>query len=886
MLKPASRDGRSFLAIGDIESKLRDRLLNSEWATPKTRVGEKYITGLRCPACGHVEAWAYFDRPYTIICNRANNCGVRTKTLELFPDVLKRVERDYPPTDTDPHRPAREYLLGRGLRTSLEGLDFRYIRTTRKNCGGGVGFPLGKLDADGRPIILPDSSLNIRLFDPPPDEGKTHNAGQLEDLYWVHPGKPCDLTKPVYITEGVIDALALWEMGRQAVSVISAGRDPEKVALPTSMRIVLAFDNDAAGRSAFLRWKKRFPGAEVVTPPDKAGDWNEVLIAHGEEAADYFSKNETRFRQEAEILSAPNACEYANRFKQYHNHPAGIFELDGATYFAPNGGVTEVGDFTVGVEHFRLDRSNADQMEFHYRLRVTPRGEQTKTFTATASDLAGTEGLVRLFLEHAKVLWKGNKAASMALLEKIVSSGAPTVRQLSAIGYDEGSKSYVFRHFRITPDGEQVLPNKHGIFELSARDALRPANLKIPTLNPEEGISARDIFRAIHAAWGIKAAVAVAFVAASWFIDKVKGKLQWFPFLSFYGDPSSGKTFLVTTMNNLQCLDEEGLAMNRVNTAKGELRTLAQISGMSRALLEGNKEKSARFDFDQLLTMYNDSPLQVRAQKSNDNLTILMEWKGALILVQNQEPLRTVAQKSRVVSMKFLDTDIDDTKEAFARVQAMKKAHLAHFFVEVMRQRRKFETEWYDRYLKIYNDLKAEIPDDRIRGNHAIILAFYDILREILGLEIDIRSYVVEIAKEKIKACRHHVASLADFFFQTLDLLPSEKRDRCVAFDRKGKMHVFLPVALKLLREEDLLINPNQTQLYEALREHPAFIDDRHSSRKFQDSPGSAPKRIWLFDPEKLVPEDGSGDDDATDGEDGEGEEDDINEDLRGAPMD
>ncbi len=882
-LKSEVNPARAFFPPEALALKLRERLLQSEWATPKTRVVGKYIIGLRCPVCGHDEAWAYADRPYMIFCNRANHCGVRTKTLELFPDVLKQVERDYPPTASDPHRPAREYLLTRGIRKSLEGLVFSYEPKTRKGCGGGVGFALGVLGADGRLTLPSKPPLNIRLFNPPPGEGKTHNPGPLGGDYWAHPGRQYDLEKSVHLTESISNALSLWEMGYPAISVICAGRDPEKVPLPPFSRIILAFDNDPAGRAAFLRWKKRYPTADAVTPPVSDGDWNDVLGARGEEAAEYFSRNETRFRQEAEILSASDAREYAKLFKQYRGRSAGLFDFEDATYFDTNDGVIEVGNFTVEVEHFRLDKSNADQYQYLYRLRVHPKGGTPTTFTATGSELAGPDGLVRLFLDHAKVLWKGNKVASLELVQKIVSSTAPTVRQISAAGYDAESKCYVFRDFMINRAGEKVLPDKNGFFALSARKAMRLAELQLAILTPTEGISARDIVLSLHAAWGVKALVAVAFAVATWFVAQVKEQIHFFPFLSFFGDPATGKTFLITAINALQCLDEEGIPMVKENTAKGEIRALAQVRGLFRALLEGNQEKSVRFDFNKLLIMYNDNPLQYRAEKSNDNQTRLMRWKGGLVFVQNSEPFRTAAQKGRVVSMKFFEADIADTKEAFDRVQAIKKEHLAHFFVEVMRARQRFESEWLERYQRFDQELECKIPFPRVRQNTALLLAFFDLLREVLGLDLDIQPYLVQIAKAKIESCRHRAETLADYFFDTLDQLSPEDREQCVALDDEGRMHVLLPVAIKLLREEEIWSTPNVSQLQESLREHPAYLNSRHSTRKFPGGNGSSIKHAWLFDPKKIAPQDAGDDGGATDGEEGE---DGISEDLRGAPLD
>lgn len=242
--------------------RLKERLLNSEFATEKTRDNGDYITGLICPECGEPEGWAY-DTPFIIFCNRKNNCGARTKTVDLFPDLKILIERDFAPTETDPRRPAREFLKIRGLVKSLDGLDFSHVTRTREGCGGGVGFPIGKLTDSEEAVYPTKLVLNIRLYNPPPGEGKTHNTGALGDNYWFHPGREYDFDQPVYVTEGVINALSLWEMVLQSIAVLSASRDPHQFELPFK-KIVLAFDNDKAGQAAFRGWKKVFPDSEAL----------------------------------------------------------------------------------------------------------------------------------------------------------------------------------------------------------------------------------------------------------------------------------------------------------------------------------------------------------------------------------------------------------------------------------------------------------------------------------------------------------------------------------------------------------------------------------------------------------------------------------------------
>jgi len=153
-----------------IAGLLIDRLKLSEYWAAKTRMNENSIQGLICPQCGRARAWAYKDKPHSINCNRLNQCGARTKTLTLFPDVIPNVETSHPPTRQDPLQPATFYLKLRGLVKSLKGMDYEYWPDIRKTGSGGVMFP----------VIRPDGTriYNGRIFNPPEGAGKTHNRGE------------------------------------------------------------------------------------------------------------------------------------------------------------------------------------------------------------------------------------------------------------------------------------------------------------------------------------------------------------------------------------------------------------------------------------------------------------------------------------------------------------------------------------------------------------------------------------------------------------------------------------------------------------------------------------------------------------------------------------
>jgi hypothetical protein len=229
---------------------LRKLVLQGEFANSKTSECGDYINNLTCPECGEDEAWAYTEKPLAIICNRQNNCGVVTKTIPLF-NLVKKIEEKYSPLKNDPHRPARAYLAARGIPDDIiEKINCKYVAKARKGCGGAVMFPIGK-DKAGK-------LYNGRLFNPPTGEGKTHNIGSVSGEHWEFPDYKYNNKHPIYVTEGILDALSLFAMGFQAIAILGAGYNPGKFDLSKFGNLVFAFDNDKAGKKFTHRWLEHY----------------------------------------------------------------------------------------------------------------------------------------------------------------------------------------------------------------------------------------------------------------------------------------------------------------------------------------------------------------------------------------------------------------------------------------------------------------------------------------------------------------------------------------------------------------------------------------------------------------------------------------------------
>lgn len=846
--------------VSDIITSIKARLQKSEYWTPKTRENEKTISRLICPECGDAEAWAYSGEPWAINCNRLNECGVRTKTLKLFPEIIQNIEKENPPCNEDPNRPATVYLHSRGLVESLEELKYEYWKDIRGTSSGGVMFRVADAVYDGRTKVN-DAVYNGRIFNPPHGERKTHNKGSTSGVFWGH-SKGYDQIKPVYVVEGIIDALSLWEMGFQAIAVLSSGQDPSKLDLSEFKNIILAFDPDEAGASALRKWKKHYPDAGAIMPVK--GDWNDLLLSNSKKKVrEYFEEHKKEFECRAKLALAEKAADYATTYQEYYKRAPGLFTFRKSYYFShvvnPKDSLKtyRVSNFTVEVDHYQLDNSNPEEPVNRYYLKIKPsNGGRPIRCTVSANEIASPGGFTQMFLTRARVLWEGDKMPSLALTRMIVESGAPVVRQLQVTGYDKESDCYIFKDFAINNKKEKfMLPSEKGFFELSRSEQVRPA--QYPTVKPVKGIEPREVYSLIYQAWGNQGIIGIAWEVAGWFVHRIKKETGFFPFLSFWGDTQVGKSMLARFMNALQCLDEEGLPMKKVNTGKGEIRKLAQRAGLFKALLESNDGDNIRFDMESLLTMYNDNPLQVRALKSNDIQTVEIPFQSSLLFVQNREPFKTKAQKERVVSVEFKEDSLTpETSQAFNKLIQIPISEMTYFFPYVMKHRETFESKWFDAFQQARNDIKAAIGDARITDNHALILAFHRLLCDVLQVSYDLKPYIEEIGKRKQKECRYRAESVADIFFDVLNRMDTDEAWFMVIDKDAGQLIVNLDNALQKIRDDKINFQVQIKDLQTSLENHPAKIMSNKPYRFTKICGQTNEKkqlRAWIFDVNKIL---------------------------------
>jgi len=589
-----------------------------------------------------------------------------------------------------------------------------------------------------------------------------------------------------------------------------------------------------------------------------------MVAGNGEKARELFDVQYKKFQFNADLALAANPKSYVEIFNDYLGYLPGLFEFNGCYYSGRetrNGDIyaLRVSDFTIAIDHYQkmLDQKSAGHVYF-YHLVIKPKNGRSSKINLEGSELSTGEQIRKAFLSRGKVLWEGDKVATMALIRLIVGTkNAPVVRQIEVVGYDAVSQGFYFGDFAIDVQGNRLSPNNKGFFKISGHEYVIP--LQYATIKPSDRqVDINRIYGLIIDAWGNRGAVAVAFTVASWFVNQVKPVTGFFPFLSLFGDTQTGKSWLTRLMNHLQAIDEEGLPILDTNTKKGGLRKIAQVSGLVKALIEGNSRDNRSFDYSSLLPLYNKgNSLQTTAVKSMDTRTREVPFMGTLMFVQNNEPFKTKAEKERVISVPFSSDQItEETKGPFEELMKIPAQDLASFIVSVLKNRKMVESTW-EKVFEKNKVVLADLDDFRIIENHALILTFHQILCDILKIDYDLLPYLKEIAELKKEACNRNDNPIVNLFFDQLNEVSDGEVVRyCEIDSEKGQMYLHLAEAIKSLSNLGYQ-QPSSNILSRELKECSALVATslkyRFTSENAKGADGRIKqKRVWVFDITKM----------------------------------
>jgi len=803
----------------DTHLEIKSRLLDE---SPKAReVGEK-INSIICPECHKPEAYAHAKEPNVIICHRMSQCGAKTLTRELYPDLFNTFEERFKPTPTNPRATAEAYLQARKLDT--ETLNFSQGFVTEK----GKTYPTIKIEFDGvtfQRLIDYRGSNKTRLTT---YKGKHYATESVKDA------------KQIYIVEGIFDALALEQAGFSAIATLSSMHNPE-TCFKEGISYILGFDNDTAGIKAIKKFSKYLNEKGVdysVQLPPMGRDWNDLLIS-GDLSEDKQAETIAMCEWLGKLETANSALKYFEIY--YSKYPsASFFEFNKNTYKGffsakyEEFKITRILDCVLNIAYSIEDASLQYESRLSHIINAVSYREGVNTIRFKGADFSALNDFKSKLLQY-RLLFFGTSSDLTYFAEYLFKKKPIKVRECQALGYDPLSDCYVLNKFLYDKHGKHYTIDKDGYFN---QHRLKPFSGQDKSIMHIDDIDAAKFIKSLYGAYGDKGLLALGFWVSTTFSHLIFNEFGFFPFMSFYGDPHCGKSDLTTTLNRCFFIDSEGLAMSSANTKKGELRAISQKSSMVTAMLEGRKN-GARFDYEAILPLYNRSSLQVRAQTSNDNQTYDLKFSGALAFVQNVEQFTSKPAKERVVSIHFTEDGLDDTYEAWQHLKTYSPEQLAGIGHYILTNRAYFEREIINEINETARHLRASgVNIDRIAKNHAVAYAGVSLLMELakVNLNDNLLGFTLKSSMSKMETARSELL-LADHFMQCIEGFT----DRQGVHRNDKYLIIHLPAALKATDE-----NWNKTELFEQLKLIDGFSEVK-ASRVF----GNRPQKCWHFKIEK-----------------------------------
>ncbi len=128
------------------------------------------------------------------------------------------------------------------------------------------------------------------------------------DVIYMPSWAPLGSLDLVFLTEGELDALSIFKTKLLAAALGGKAISGIQIDMLANLRPVIAFDRDDAGRGAFVEIGDRLllMGKQpyFVLPPRGFKDWNELLVAHGDEVLRGYIEQEIKLYDRAVFLDS------------------------------------------------------------------------------------------------------------------------------------------------------------------------------------------------------------------------------------------------------------------------------------------------------------------------------------------------------------------------------------------------------------------------------------------------------------------------------------------------------------------------------------------------------------------------------------------------------
>ncbi|MBF0397986.1 MAG: toprim domain-containing protein [Desulfobacterales bacterium] len=834
-----------------------DKILSDN---PKSKHKNKYIQGLKCPACKKNEAWTYTDKPLALICQRGNECYTVTPIKEVYPDLFNSFGKLYPVTPGNPYATATAYLISRDI--NIDGLEYFQGKWTVE----GVDCPTVAFKID-------NNFSYHRLIDyNGKDKGRFQ--GNYKDKVWKP--KELDYSKDIWITEGIIDAISLVQSGIQAIAILSSSHMPEQFYISIKdkkVSYVLAFDNDEAGNRAIDKHLDFFKQHDIsyktaLTPKGK--DWNDCLVSGFLNESKKEKFIEDCFWR-GRLSQAQNVKDFHEIFSEHYQNERigfyiGLLEYKGgyweiSTKAEGTGDnrrtlpiYTKLSDFTLNTLFSIKDSSIEYETDISHIIEVRKKNQKHR-IKFTANELTQNSDFKKKLMKGAKVLWLGeNIKHSNLIAEYLLKQKAPIVRKIQANGYDKESHCYIFSDFMYDTDGNRLKINKEGFFEkhgiYSIKDEL--------VISDYEEVNIGQFLHLIKIVYGVKAWLMVGYYISTLFAHIIYEHCGYkaFPIFSLSGAAHTGKSTITDLLNAVGFHSWQGLSMNDQNTRKAILKHLSKKYSIPIPLLESNGQLYGITE-NQLLNAYHWMSLYERSKTTNDNETYSLPFKTGLVFVQNVEPFTLKTVKQRIASIEFMINDsTEESKEAMTTLKKYTLKQLAGIGHQILTRRKDFESKLPD-YVRSIQDVldKEGINIERVAYSYAIALSGFVLLADLINYEYnqeEVFDETVKWANRKLDTAINQ-SELAEQFLDAFETLKNKRMEHGFKINHgehyledEKFYYIRLSEVLKVMNEERYTFASNH-KISDELKKHERFEKDNCNKKSKEWINGTNQNKVWFF---------------------------------------
>lgn len=732
-----------------------------------------WLQGGTCPSCGKKEAYCAASEPKMVKCGRMERCGWEDSVRNLLPDLFEDWSKRFVPTEKDPNASADAYLQFE------RGLDLQYLRGSYAQ----ETYHNRDLNASSATVRFPlaNDSWWERIIDKPgrfPRKATFKFGSSWKGWWWQGPKITLEdiaSASELWLAEGIFDASALnqvfctRDVKRVAVSLMSVNNWPEQslkdlrriVAeknLKGGPKLVFAFDVGKAGVDYTRKFVKRakdegWDATAAQVRPDGEGtkkDWNDLLIDHfawngNKDAAPLSDERIDQYLWNGAVTIAETARDKANLIVNRYAWASFDFRHGNKLWWAKSrwdGEEGEKKELRLDVEEiancaFRLLYRERDEVadETNYFLQVDfPNAQPTQKARFTAAACAASAEFKKRLMAFAG-MWAGT-GEQLDRIMRAQTRNLKTVEPVNFTGYSPAHNAWLLGDIAIR-DGRVVPLNSENYFDLGRSAVKLRASQKLLDVNYDADKMAFDWVSDIYQAWGPRGFVVLAFFTMSLFAVQIRKKHSSLAFLEVTGEPGAGKTTLIEFCWKLMGRGEyEGFDPNK-GTVAYTARNFLGVSNLPVGLVEGNRDEershTRRFDWNELLVLYNGRNPRGIGAKSSGNEVIEPPFLGSIYLMQN-EPIDAIpAVLERIMPVRFDKAEWTDlTKASARRIETWPMEDVSGTIVHVAKQESKYLEFFFDRYAHHEEDLPRRVEGlihSRVIKNHAQLAAAVEALR-------------------------------------------------------------------------------------------------------------------------------------------------------------